>query len=109
MPRLTELLKNQVSLVVPYRGTSITITYKPEQVTADQRAKLYERLDKNEFKADDMDAALIAETLTGWDLTDDNDEPLPITLATTRGLSNGLQMAIVNSIYEDQRNPQPGR
>jgi hypothetical protein len=57
MPKLSDLLKNQVPLPVPYRGTVITVTYKPESLTSEQRAALQKRVADGELKADDVDAA----------------------------------------------------
>src|SRR5688500_5899532 len=106
MPKLSELLKNQVTLPVPYRGTVISITYKPESVTSEQRAALQKRVADGEIKADELDAAMLADTLTRWDLTDDVDAPCELSFSTCKGLSTGLQMVLLNAIYDDQRNPQ---
>jgi len=109
MPKLSDLLKNQVTVVVPYRGTEISITYKPESVTADRQAGLSKQIADGTLERHLLDAAYMSDVLTGWNLTGDDDAPLPITLETCRGLSTSLQMAIVNAIYDDQRNPQQGR
>jgi hypothetical protein len=108
MPKLSDLLKNQVTLVVPYRGTEITITYKPESVTADRQAELQKRVADGQLERHLTDAAYMVDVLTGWDLNGDDDSPLLISLENCRRLSTSLQMAIVNAIYDDQRNPQPG-
>jgi len=108
MPKLSEILKNVATLPVPYRGTIITIHYKPEEVTATKRAALQQRVADGKLDRDDQDAAFLAETLTSWDLTDDDDKPLPITFEVMQARSSSLQMALVNAIYDDQRNPQQG-
>jgi hypothetical protein len=108
MPRLSELLKNQVTLVVPYRGAEITISYKPESVTSQVRANISARIANGELEVDQYDAAFLAETLTSWDLTDDADQPYLITLEVLKARSNSLQMALASAVLEDQRNPQNG-
>lgn len=106
MPKLSDLLKNQVILPVPYRGTVISITYKPESITSDQRAALHKRVADGEIKADELDAAMLADTITRWDLTDDDDAPIELSFEVLKKRSSGLQMAMLNAIYDDQRNPQ---
>lgn len=106
MPRLSDLLKNQVTLVVPYRGVEITIQYKPESVNPDTQAKIQERVDKGELQPRHSDAAFLAAVITSWDLTDDQDAPLPLTLETMKSQSTSLQLALIAAIYDDQRNPQ---
>jgi len=106
MPRLSELLKNQVTLVVPYRGTEITITYKPESVNPDVNAAIQARIDRGEIEARHSDAAFLAEVITGWDLNDDNDAPYPVTFEVMKARSTSLQLALIAAIYDDQRNPQ---
>jgi len=108
MPKLSELLKNQVTLVVPYRGTEISITYKPESVTSARRAEIDKRIDQGEIRRDEYDAAFLTDALTAWNLTADDDESLSISFETCRGLSTGLQMALAGAILDDQRNPQTG-
>src|ERR1051326_5191809 len=106
MPRLSELLKNQVTLVVPYRGTEITITYKPESVNPDVNAAIQARIDKGEIESRHSDAAFLVEMITSWNLTDDNDAPLSPTFEVMKARSTSLQLALISAIYDDQRNPQ---
>jgi hypothetical protein len=110
MPRLSDVMKNLVPLPVPYRGTVITVTYKPESVTSDQQSALEQRVADGSLKRDDMDAAMIVDSATGWDLTDGpDDQPVPFTFEVVRARSRGMLLAIVQAIYDDQRNPQQGR
>jgi len=106
MPRLSELLKNQVSLPVPYRGAVITVVYKPESVNPDVNAAIQARVDKKEIEARHSDAAFLAEVITSWDLNDDNDAPYPVTFEVMKARSTSLQLALIAAIYDDQRNPQ---
>lgn len=106
MPRLSALLKNQVTLVVPYRGTAIGITYKPEAVNADTQNAIHDRIAKGEIKPNQSDAAFLTEVLTTWDLTGDDDAPLQLNFQVINGLSTGLQLALITAIYDDQRDPQ---
>lgn len=109
MPKLSDLLKNQVTLVVPYRGTEIAVTYKPESVTSDTYAEIQARVDKGEIESRHSDAAFLSATIISWDLTGDDDAPLPITFEILKGRSTSLQIALIQAIQDDQRNPQQGR
>lgn len=108
MPRLSDLLKNQVHLVVPYRNTAITITYKPESVTSELRGRISDRINKGEIRQDQFDAAFLADVLTGWDLTDDADATLPISFEVIDKRSSSLQGVLATAVLDDQRNPQTG-
>lgn len=108
MPRLSELLKNQVTLVVPYRGTEISITYKPESVTSARRAEIQKRIENGEITRDQYDAAFLAATLTQWDLLAEDDSPLAISFPACASLSTSMQMAMAGAILDDQQNPQIG-
>lgn len=109
MPRLSDLLKNQATLVVPYRGTEITITYKPEALTAEQQAAIQKRVADGQLNHDDMDAAMVCDLVTSWNLTGDDDQPCPLTFEFVRARSKSLLMHLVQAMYDDQRNPQQGR
>jgi porphobilinogen deaminase len=109
MPRLSELLRNQVTIVVPYRNTVLTVSYKPESVTAELRGKISERIFKGELRQDQYDAAFLAEVLTTWDLTGDDDAPLPLTFEVVDARSSSMQGALARAVLEDQQNPQSGQ
>ena len=106
MPRLSEVLKNQVKLPVSYRDSVINIVYKPEAVNDDTQTAIDERIAKGEIKQRHSDAAFLAEVITSWDYTDDDDAPIPPTFDVMKGRSMGMQLALITAIYEDQRNPQ---
>lgn len=106
MPRLSEVLKNQVPLQVPYRGRTINIVYKPESVNDDTQTAIDDRIAKGEIKQRHSDAAFLAEVITSWDYTDDNDVAIPPSFDVMKGRSMGMQLALITAIYDDQRNPQ---
>lgn len=95
-------------MVVPYRGTEISITYKPESVTVETQSQIEQRVADGEIAARDSDAAFLVETITAWDLTDDDATPMPLTFEVMKARSMSLQLALVRAIYDDQRNPQQG-
>ncbi len=106
MPKLSEMLADEATISFEYRGRNYTVSYKPESVTSKLRIDLRKQVADGELNAEDLDAAFIAKVVTGWNVTDDNDEPLPVNFENACERSNGLQMTIVSSIYDDQRNPQ---
>jgi hypothetical protein len=106
MPRLSEVLKNQVKLTVAYRSKDIEIVYKPESVNDDTQTAIDERIAKGEIKPRHSDAAFLAEVISSWDYTDDDDVSIPPTFEVMKSRSMGMQLALITAIYDDQRNPQ---
>lgn len=91
MPKLSELRAASRTVSVSVDGGSIAVRYRPNVYTA---GFLSELADKSVSEA-------LCSLLTGWDLTDDDGEEIPITPAVLADLPLPLLQAIWRAVQED--------
>jgi hypothetical protein len=101
--KLSELLALEAPLAVTHRGKTINFTIRPEVITKNWQAEQAKVDEKN------GDEAMILKACTGWDLTDDDEQPLPFNAETLGELSVGFRRAIAMALLRDQINPQSGQ
>lgn len=92
MVKLADLYKVQADTVIEWAGHEITISFHPGQVTA---TSLGEVLDVESGRTSHE---WLAEMISGWNLTDDDGEELPITDESMQSLPYSLVAAFVRAL-----------
>lgn len=103
MPRLSDTLNLDVSLSFSYVSDGarfdFALRYKPfAQDLVDDLLASEETRDQARFNV-----RLLASCLTDWDMTDDQDQVLPITEDTIAALPMWCQNLLASRIMEDQQ------
>lgn len=103
MPRLSDTLNLDVSLSFSYTSDGarfdFALRYKPfAQDVVDDLLASEETRDQARFNV-----RLLATVLTAWDMTDDQDQVLPITEETIAALPMWCQNLLASKIMEDQQ------
>lgn len=99
--RLSDLQRGtDRTLSVAWEDVTLTLTYQPRRFTGEAEARLMPLASDNRRPLQ-FYIALIHHLVTGWDLVDDKDRPIPLTEETISKLPAGLLGAIVRRILED--------
>jgi hypothetical protein len=105
MPSLSELLADAATVEVKWRTRLVVVDYLPGKVTGAWLAAWGARLKgiagDDEFMP--AHAELLADVLTGWDITGDDKAPLPVTVEAVLRLPHGLARRIEAAIVADQQ------
>src|SRR5437868_14828285 len=105
MPKLSELMNEAAPVKFTHRGREYNLEAYPDRATRKLReeSEVKERADKGAG-----DAHTIITLVKSWDITGDDDAPLPINRETIDGLSEGLKVALV-ARSEERRVGKAGR
>lgn len=104
MPRLSQVVRDHVTLTIPLERESLSVTYRPSGITP----AMQEAIKEAETTGSLRDAlygplcALLAE----WDLLEDDGAPIEITPARLRTLPIGILIAVFRAVLDDLR-PNP--
>lgn len=96
MPKLSALLSDRAEATVAFSGASVAVVYRPSLYTRELEAKLEriqelglrvnagedvsaEMVGSEEFLTRDWYDQTLSDFLVGWDLTDEDDEPIALT------------------------------
>ncbi len=99
--RLSELMRDTRTVTLAVGEESLTVSYRPGGITPETEDRL-EAFAQNQKVGASM-IALLLDTLTGWDITDDKGKTLPVTEAQLRKLPLALLGQLVRAITEDMR------
>lgn len=99
--RLSELMRDTRTLTLTVGEDTLTVTYRPGGITPETEDRL-ESLAQEQRVGQSL-IALLLDTLTGWDITDDKGKALPVTEAQLRRLPLALLGQLVRAITEDMR------
>jgi hypothetical protein len=102
MPRLIDLLDEAVPVKLTYRGREYNLETYPERATRQMRA---DSAEKESAERGAGDVHTLTTLVKSWDLTDENDQPLPITSDTINRMGEGFKIAIVTAIMQESVNP----
>ena len=102
--RLSHVTQDRRTLPIPVSGETLTIVYRPSSLTPEQEDKLREQL--ADQRGGPALAALLAEMLVSWDLTDDSDTAYAVDEPTLRQLPTTFLATLATAITEDMR-PNP--
>lgn len=97
--KLSDLRANVRRLDVDYFGSTVSITYRPGELTPETEDALREAREQN--RTTDALIELMVRALVGWDVTDDDGEPLPIAAETLRPFPTALLLHIMAAIQDD--------
>ncbi|PYS94318.1 MAG: hypothetical protein DMF64_01640 [Acidobacteria bacterium] len=102
MPKLSELMNEAAPVKFTHRGREYNLEAYPDRATRKLReeSEVKERTDKGAG-----DAHTIITLVKSWNITGDDDAPLPISRETIDGLSEGLKVALVGAIMQESINP----
>ena len=97
--RISVLLYDRVDVPVAFGGHTFSVSYRPAAYSVELDMSVRSSI----FQADEMkrQAPRLVELIAAWELTDDNDEPLPITYAIFLEMPFALFTAIVTAIQLD--------
>ena len=102
MPRLSELLDEAVPVKFTHRGREYNLEAYPERCTNKLRA---EGAAKDATDVGAGDAHTICTLVKSWDITGDDEKPLPLDRNGIDQLSNGLKSAIILAVAQESVNP----
>ncbi len=96
MPKLTSLGQRR-PITVYYEDTPIEVVFRPATIT-DEWIERLTSLEKNDRAGYQT---LLAEALIEWNITDDDDRPLPTSVETMRELPVDLLYQISWDIFDE--------
>ena len=94
--RISALLEKEATTDVVWDGDTIEITFRPAAFTGGFLVDLTVQMMTNQEET--FLANWLSETLTGWNLADDDDKLLPVDQATMTRIPRSLLMAFVKAI-----------
>src|ERR1041384_2649552 len=102
MPKLSELMNDAVPVKFTHRGREYNLQAYPECAShkLHEESKIKDKADKGAG-----DAHTITRLVKSWDITGDDEQPLPINRATIDELPEGLKLALVGAIMQECVNP----
>ena len=106
--RLSDLAAKTRTVTVDFEGTPIEVTYLPGRMTMATQQRLQKSTELPAGKANRELATILAELVAGWDVTDDNGAPLPVTEELVRQLPLRFVTALTTELFEDI-NPNEGK
>lgn len=110
MPRLSGTRDGHVQgLTVPTAAGDLHLQYVAERITRDDIAAVTDAQALGAVALQDATAVYLAKVIVGWDLTDDDDQPLPVTADNMAALPVFLTVAISTAIGEAMRPPGSAR
>ena len=98
---LSQLKKNLKTLTVEIDGDILTISYRPAAITP----ALWDELRSKEYDRN-IHVDVLSRALAGWDLLDDDGQPLPILESELMELPGDFLAAIYNQIMSDTYSPK---
>lgn len=97
--KLHQLRDQTAPATVQYEGHEIKLEYRVAAFTAEVESRLHQADD--EHRPVNGLAEVLEKIVAAWDILDDNDKPLPVTLELLRQLPFGLLQEMVTAIAED--------
>lgn len=99
--RLSDLRANKRTVAVEYDGETLNVEYRPQAVNPEYQDWL-KNLGQREAKTSEAELwEKILAVVSGWDLLDDDGQPLPVSREFIAMLPTDLLMAITWAIQED--------
>ena len=97
--KLHQLREETASIDVVFDTHEITIEYRIAAFTAEIESRLHQADD--EKKPANGLAEVLCQIVKAWDILDEDDTPLPVTLELMRQLPYALMQEMVKAIVED--------
>lgn len=102
--RLSEAVSPARTIPVPFVNATLQVEYRPMSYTPEEldamQAKALEAKDAKAGVDSMIDSML--NLLVGWDLTDDEDNPIPVTREGLRKVPLNVYTAITQAVAKDQ-------
>jgi hypothetical protein len=101
--KLSQLVENRRTVTIPIGSGELTLAYTPAGVTPRMyaMAEAVQQQPENRGAEVTFLVKLLLDMVTDWDVTDDDDEPLPITEGTLMDMPVPILMKILDAIGAD--------
>lgn len=87
--KLSEITSGHRTVTARWNTATVTVTYRIAERTPESQ------------KRDTSDDPWLARALVGWDITDDDDEVLPVTIESLERVPRPILDAILVAIFKD--------
>lgn len=108
--RISDAVSPARPIVVPFVGATLNVEYRPMSYTPEQ----LDKMQAEAAKAKDPKAAVagmvdqMVQLIVSWDLTDNADQPIPVTTEALRGVPLNVFTEVMRAVGRDQTSGEAG-
>lgn len=99
MPKLTAIVPTNRWISIDFDETPLRVSYRPASVTPRLQKAVAEARDRQDIDAGLLDP--LCRLIASWDLTDDDEQPLPITPDAIADVPASILFAVLDAIGAD--------
>jgi hypothetical protein len=101
---LAKLVVNDKTIDVPFGDEAVTVTYRPQWITAITESLLREITDADTpFHKAEPIAALVPKMIADWNLTDESGVTIPLTPEGLQAVPTEILVQIIKAAQDDIR------
>lgn len=95
---LSRMQSNTQTISIPYFEDTVSITYKPSEMTPVVEAQIREASNAGDEK---VMLEVLSRLVVSWDVLDEKEKPIPVTAKTMATMPSAFLTAIFTGIRDD--------
>lgn len=101
--RLSQAVSPAEQITVPFVGAELHVKYRPMSYTPAELDKMQAEAAQTKGKVGDRLVDSMIRMIESWDLTDEDEVPIPIERDALREVPSNVYMAIMKVINQEQQ------